>query len=166
MRVRRLVNLPLSLLLCAIALPLSAAPVISEFMAENDTTLQDSDGAFSDWIEIYNPDATAVNLSGYWLTDDAANLAKWTFPSVILESGARLLVFASGKDRATAGAELHTNFQLSSAGEYFALVAPDGSTLLTAFAPVYPRQFDDQSFGLGIRGIVTKTNATPLWSIG
>jgi ABC-type Fe2+-enterobactin transport system substrate-binding protein len=29
---------------------LNAAPVISEFMAANDTTLADEDGDFSDWI--------------------------------------------------------------------------------------------------------------------
>jgi hypothetical protein len=143
-----------------------AVPVISEFMAENDTILQDEDGAYSDWIEIYNPDATAVNLAGYRLTDDAANLSKWIFPSVNLAAGDRIVVFASSKDRATAGAELHTNFQLSTRGEYLALVAPDGSTLLTSFSPVYPPQFDDVSFGLGIQGNVVETDITPVWVNG
>jgi hypothetical protein len=32
-----------------------------------------------------------------------------------------------------AGSELHTNFKLSSAGEYLALVAPDGSTIVAEF---------------------------------
>ena len=35
-------------------------PVISEFMADNNTTLADEDGQFSDWIEIYNPAAAAI----------------------------------------------------------------------------------------------------------
>ena len=35
---------------------LNATPVISEFMADNDTVLADEDGDFSDWIEIHNPD--------------------------------------------------------------------------------------------------------------
>lgn len=33
------------------ALPLAAQPVISEFMADNDTVLVDEDGDFEDWIE-------------------------------------------------------------------------------------------------------------------
>ena len=36
-------------------LPLSAAPVISEFMASNSTTLKDEFREYSDWIEIHNP---------------------------------------------------------------------------------------------------------------
>ncbi len=35
-----------------------AAPLITEFMASNDSTLADEDGDFSDWIEIHNPDAS------------------------------------------------------------------------------------------------------------
>ena len=144
--------------------PSISAPIISEFMADNDTIIQDEDGDFSDWIEIYNPDASPVDLGGYHLTDDAGNLAKWTFPSTDLASKARVLVFASGKDRATTGVELHTEFQLSTSGEYLALVAPDGVTVVSGFGPVYPRQFDDVSFGLGIPGNVTRTDVTPAWS--
>ncbi len=42
--------------------------------------------------------------------------------------------------------ELHTNFRLSSTGEYFALVAPDGR-VTTEFTPRYPEQFVDVSYG-------------------
>ncbi len=54
--------------------------VITEFMAVNNTTLQDEDAAYSDWIEVYNPTDAPVNLDGWRLTDDAGDLAKWTFP--------------------------------------------------------------------------------------
>ena len=46
-------------------------PVISEFMAANRTGLQDGDGELSDWIEIFNPTASSVDLSSYFLTDDS-----------------------------------------------------------------------------------------------
>jgi hypothetical protein len=39
-----------------------AAPVISEFMADNEATLADEDGIFNDWIEISNPDERAILL--------------------------------------------------------------------------------------------------------
>ena len=42
----------------------NANPVISEFMADNQSTLADEDGQYSDWIEIHNPTAAAINLSG------------------------------------------------------------------------------------------------------
>jgi hypothetical protein len=52
----------LALYCCASGL--SAAPISSEFMASNDTGLMDEDGETSDWIEIHNPDGSAVDLDG------------------------------------------------------------------------------------------------------
>ena len=75
--------------------------------------------------------------------------AKWRFPAgVVVPAGGFKIVFASGKDRANATNELHTNFQLSKDGEYLALVAPDGLTALQSFNP-YPPQQENVSFGPG-----------------
>lgn len=63
-------------------------PVISEFMADNDFTLLDADGDYSDWVEVYNPTQEAVDH----LTDDATDLRKWSFFSTQLAAGERLLV--------------------------------------------------------------------------
>ena len=38
--------------------------VISEFMASNQSGLRDEDGDDEDWIEIYNPGNSSVNLAG------------------------------------------------------------------------------------------------------
>ncbi len=136
---------------------LAAAPVISEFMASNGSTLADSTGAFRDWIEIFNAGDEAIDLAGWHLTDNAANLAKWTFPSTNLPAGEFLVVFASGcnvpgVDCPDPAVELHTNFELTRTGEYVALVQPDGATIVSSFGPAgtnYPRQFEDVSYGLG-----------------
>src|SRR4051794_10320164 len=56
------------------------APYISEFMAANTRTLSDSDNQFSDWIELHNPTAAAVDVGGWYLTDDPAALTKWKVP--------------------------------------------------------------------------------------
>ena len=71
---------------------LNATPVISEFMAANDTTLADEDGDFPDWIEIHNPDGSEVDLDGYFLTDKASNLDKWRIPAVTIPAGGYLAV--------------------------------------------------------------------------
>ena len=128
------------------------APRITEFMAANGSELADEDGEFSDWIEIHNPDSAPISLAGYHLTDNAANLEKWTFPEVTLNPGAYLVVFASGKNRVDPAGRLHTDFQLSADGEYLALVAPNGVTVVSGFAPAYPPQFENVSFGLGQPG--------------
>ena len=124
--------------------------IISEFMADNTHTLTDEDGVYADWIEIYNTGADAVNMDGWYLTDNAGDLTQWRFPSTNLNAGSFLVVFASGKNRRSPGAPLHTNFKLSAEGEYLALVEQDGVTIATEFTPKYPRQVPDVSFGVGL----------------
>ena len=124
-------------------------PVINEFLAANDSGLQDAafDGDRPDWIEIYNPNTLySLALGGYHLTDDPDNLDKWAFPAVSLAPGTYLVVFASEKNRAVAGQKLHTNFKLLENGEYLALVKPDGATIVQQFAPAYPDQSSDISY--------------------
>ena len=65
-------------------LMLAADVVISEFMASNSRTLADRDGDFSDWIEIHNRGDAPADLTGWYLTDDAADPDQWPFPSVTL----------------------------------------------------------------------------------
>ena len=134
--------------LCWLPGSLSAqAVVITEFLAENRDGLADEDGDSSDWIEIQNQGAATVNLDGWSLTDDAGDLRKWFFPAIELLPGEYLLVFASGKDRAAAGSELHASFRLDKAGEFLGLVAPGGLDAVHAYAPQYPPQRPGISYG-------------------
>lgn len=121
--------------------------VISEFLASNDSGLTDADGDYSDWIEIHNTSGAAVSLAGWYLTDDADDLTKWQFPNVTLPAGGYLVVFASDKNRTDPAGELHTSFKLSAAGEYLGLIRPDGVTPACAFAPAFPEQYTDVSYG-------------------
>ena len=120
---------------------------INEIMARNSTGISDGDGEREDWIEIYNPNTTAVNLDGYYLTDDEFLLTQWNFPNVTIPADGYLLVFASGNDRLDGGGNPHTNFQLNSNGEFLAIVRPNGTTIDDSFAPEYPEQFTDVSYG-------------------
>ncbi len=131
----------------------SAEVAISEFMAINASGLVDQDGDRSDWIELHNASPAPVDLAGWHLTDTPDKPALWTFPAVTLRADGHLVVFASGKNRAASGAELHTNFKLSGDGEYLALVRPDGVTVAHEYAPQFPTQIQDVSYGIGT-GIV------------
>ena len=122
--------------------------LISEFLAENQSIRADSDGDFSDWIEIYNASDQAQSLEGWSLTDDFKDYKKWSFPSIRLQPGAFLLVWASGKNRTNWVGDLHTNFKLSSGGEYLALIRPNGRRVAHEYLPKYPKQVADISFGL------------------
>ncbi|MBN1441722.1 MAG: CotH kinase family protein, partial [Planctomycetes bacterium] len=128
---------------------------LSEILADNPGGLEDADGDSPDWIEIRNDGSDWVNLEGWALTDSKADPGRWVFPSLLLEPGGFLVVFASGKDRRPeGGGELHTNFKLDLGGEYLALTAletadPDSPRReVSAFAPAYPEQRSGYSFGI------------------
>ncbi len=128
--------------------------VISEFMADNESTLLDGDGNASDWIEIRNTLSTEVDLTGWYLTDDENDLQRWSFPAVSIPGNGYLIVFASGQevdDYVDAQGYLHTNFRLSrnddEEHESVVLVQPDGETIVHAHLD-YPAQSEDVSYGL------------------
>jgi hypothetical protein len=138
-----------TLVLATLVVPAAPAePVITEFMAANSSALYDEDAEASDWIELHNPDALPTNLNGWFLTDSAKKKTKWALPAIDLPAGAYLVVFASGKDRRDPSRPLHTNFSLDAEGEYLALIRPDGVGAATEFAPVFPKQNRNVSFGV------------------
>ena len=151
-----------------LASPVRAADgvMITEFLAGNVSTLADEDGEFSDWVEIYNSGTNSVNLIGYYLTDSTADLRKWRFPALSLGPFQYAVVFASGKNRALPCSELHANFTLNQAGEYLALVSPDGVTVASAFSPAFPAQEAGVSFGLQFQITTNSLVAKGAGSVG
>ena len=105
-------------------------PVITEVMSSNGSTLADEDGDHPDWVELHNPSGEPVDLAGYFLSDDDEEPDRWQLPSVTLEPGGFLVVFASGKDRDVPLGELHTDFRIAQGDEPVLLVAPDGETVV------------------------------------
>ncbi|MCK5857142.1 MAG: CotH kinase family protein [Bacteroidales bacterium] len=97
-------------------------------MSKNNITIQDKDGDYCDWIELYNNTSTSISLLNYSLSDDNSNLLKWTFPDITLQPHGYLLIFASDKNRIDTN-ELHTNFKISSGGEALYLSNNVGVTI-------------------------------------
>ena len=127
------------------------AVVISEFLTSNVATQKDGYNNSPDWIELYNNGSSAVDLAGYHLTDDASDLNQWAFPaSTSLAANDYLVVFASSRDEVDPLGNLHTNFKLSTGGEYVALVSPSGAVLseFGSGGADYPDQVDDVSYGV------------------
>ena len=110
---------------------------INEVLSSNDSSEQDEDGDYSDWVEIWNPGAEAVDLTGWGLSDSVSNPFKWTFGDVTIQAGEFLVVWASNKNRpaVTNGNQLHTSFAISAGGETILLTQPDG-TRIDEFAPI------------------------------
>ncbi|MCC6232559.1 MAG: CotH kinase family protein, partial [Verrucomicrobiales bacterium] len=118
---------------------------LTEFMADNEDTLNDEDGDASDWIEIGNSSDQPVNLAGWGLTDDPALPFAWRFPVVSVPARGFLVVFASGKNRTNATGRLHTHFRLNRNTGYLGLFRPGGG-LASSFEG-YPAQQEDVSYG-------------------
>jgi hypothetical protein len=123
--------------------------VINEFLASNGAGLQDEEGDYSDWIEIYNRSDSPVNLGGWSLTDDRGQPDKWTFPDMSLGSREYLVIFASGKNRKSLGAwsELHTNFRLRQDGEFLGLYNVLQGRWMDIALDQFPGQVRDISYG-------------------
>ncbi len=145
---------------------LAAAPIITEFVASNNSSAEDGFGADPDWIEIYNSGDEVVDLLGYHLTDDQDSLAKWTFTeSTLVEPGEYLLIFASSKDTRDPAGHWHTNFKLSGGGEYLGFSSPTGE-MLSQFGTAnrdYPPQFTDVSYGLSSTVLLSGESSSEYW---
>ena len=97
--------------------------VINEFMASNDFTVADQDEEFDDWIELFNTTSSDIDLTGYFLSDNAYNLDKYDIPAgTIIPANGYLIIWAD-EDGMQEG--LHANFKLSASGEELFLVNPD-----------------------------------------
>ncbi len=143
--------------------------VINEWMANNagpGGLADPADGLFQDWIELYNPNPTAVDLGGYYLTDNLANRTKFPIPTNTMIAGhGFLLVWADedGAQNSPTNADLHASFKLSNGGEELGLFAPDGVTAQHTL--VFGAQIQNVSQGLFPDGAVGTsyfmTNWTP-----
>jgi len=119
---------------------------INEFVASNSGITLDPDfNESSDWIEIYNAGSQAIQLKGYYVTDNISVPNKWQI-NVNAEIGAGkfMVIWADGKDTA-----LHTNFKLTAAGEELGIFSP---TLFVLDTLVFGNQELNISYGRKTNG--------------
>ncbi|MBR0025619.1 MAG: lamin tail domain-containing protein, partial [Clostridia bacterium] len=104
--------------------------VITEAMNNNESTVKGQDGYYYDWIELHNRGSETINLSGYALSDNANNPAKWVFPETSIAPGEYKIILASENDvKDTKKKYLETNFALSSGGDVVFLFDDEGVCL-------------------------------------
>ncbi len=127
---------------------LADTPVfINEFMAANSSTIQDPQGEYDDWIELYNEAQTPIDIAGMYLTDDLETPCKWQIPrgnpaATTIAAGGYLLIWADGE---VLDAGLHADFGLSSDRDAIGLFDADGTTLIDSIE--YNEQTPDTSYG-------------------
>jgi hypothetical protein len=94
----------------------SSPVVVNEVMSSNTSYMPDNAGDFDDWVELYNTSAAPVDISGYYLTDNLANLNKWTIPNGTVIPGNGYLTFWADEDSSQGWN--HMNFKLSAQNEF------------------------------------------------
>ncbi len=100
---------------------------INEFMASNASTIKDPDfNNDADWIELYNDGNAAVNLNGYYLTDNLTNPNKWMIGNVTIGAKGFAIFWADGMNTGN-----HTSFKLDAQIEEIGLYKPDLSVVDT-----------------------------------
>ncbi len=85
---------------------------INEYSCSNVSGITDAYGEREDWIEIYNSTGTAINLTGWYLSDKSTNLTKWMIPSGTINANGYKMVFCSKRNTVN-GNQYHPNFNLS-----------------------------------------------------
>ena len=115
--------------------------VINEVLAHTDPPVTQSDS-----IELYNPTSSPINISGWWLSDSAANLLKYEISnSTILDPGEFMVFNESHFNPTPSNPGLH-HFALSGAsGDEVWLVVANGNGNVQLFV-------DDVHFGASPNG--------------
>jgi hypothetical protein len=107
---------------------------INELVASSTTT--------DDWIELYNPTTGAIDLSGFWLSDDISEPLRWAFPKgTVIRSRGFLVIMADNKNKG-----LSTNFRLGSS-EAVVLTTPGGTTTIDSIVYTKLDAPQDCSYG-------------------
>jgi uncharacterized protein YggL (DUF469 family) len=125
--------------------PIETELYINEFMASNDFAFPGPQGDYPDWIEIYNAGTEDVDLSGYYLSDDLAEMKFMipdTYPDSVTVAAGGFILFYANDD--TEWSVLNTNFKLSGGGEMIGFWDPDGNFVDSL---TYGEQIADTSYG-------------------
>ncbi|NNE30688.1 MAG: T9SS type A sorting domain-containing protein [Saprospiraceae bacterium] len=110
---------------------LNGQVIINEYSCSNLNSFFDSFGRTEDWIELYNPETTGFDLSGWHLSDKSTKPTKWEIPvGTIIPANGHLVFYCSGRD-GVFNDEYHTNFKLSQTkeNEFVLLSNSDGLIL-------------------------------------
>jgi hypothetical protein len=103
---------------------LPASVVINEALTASTDPLEDA-------IELFNPTANSVDISGWWLSDDPSNLQKFQIPPGTTIPAGGFQVFYENQFNPTPG--IGNSFSLSSLGDELILSAIDGTGALSGY---------------------------------
>lgn len=124
---------------------------INEWMPHNRSFIQNNNGHYSSWVELFNNSSSNINLTGWRLSDDISNSNKWTLPSTTMNAGSYMLIWM---DSESGGSNPHATFDLATSGGTLALFQSQGQL---EDAIVYEAQNSNTSGGRRPNGTLCDT---------
>ena len=129
-------NLRYILVLCSIVVSLSlsaqqqSAMRINEYLVTNTSDFQDDFGQQNAWLELFNTSYGTVDIGGCYLSNDPANLKKYTIPrgDVLTKIKPRQHVLFWADNQPFRGT-FHVNFTLAESDTIY-FVSSDGRTVI------------------------------------
>ena len=129
-----------ALIICIALFSAKGQILINEYSAANYDTYTDNYGEYEDWVELYNPTSSPIDINGWALTDKTSNPSKWLFPSsFIVPADGLAVVYCSGRDELI-GSNAHTNFKITQTKGNEVFMISDASGIFQDSIKVMPNQ--------------------------
>jgi hypothetical protein len=136
--------------------------VLNEVMARNLTAYTNAAGGVADWLELSNPQAGSLDLTGYSLSVGQAHPGQWVFPAgTTIGANAYLVVACDGTQPASTNAAegvLNLGRSLAAEGDVIHLFNPAGQIVDSV---VFGFQLVDASIGRTSNGWQLLSAPTP-----
>ncbi len=93
----------------------AAGLYLSEIMTDNASALPDENGAFSDWLEVWNSTDHPISMKNVGLSNRSDKI-QFLFPDITLPADGRIIVFCDKVNKDDPAGTLHAKCKLSSLG--------------------------------------------------
>lgn len=130
--------------------------IINEYSCSNMNGYTDNFGQQEDWVELLNVTSTAVDITGFYLSDKSSNLTKWQIPSGTIPANGYLMVIPSKRDLVS-GNELHPNFNLKQTNNEWIILTNNLGNVVDSLKIVHMTK-EDHSVG-------RETDGAPDWKL-
>ena len=128
-----------------VGLASTGSVIINEVMSVNSAFFPAGNGGYYDWVELYNPTDSAIDLDSCYITDNEDIPLKYRLNGLSVEPKGYAVIFLSGLNTVDEKGFLHTGFKLSSSGETLTLSDKHGNVLSRVQVPKNDRNI---SYGL------------------
>ena len=109
--------------------------VINEVVSSNKYSYTLSDGTTPDWVELYNPTDSDINLKDCGFSKKASSPFEYKFGDCTVPAGGYLVLACCNKPKEPLDGVVYTGFKLGKSGETLTLSLPSGNAIAMLSIP-------------------------------